>query len=76
MRAFFLLAMALSWQATLALAAASDNSFAVRNVRVFDGEKTIAKANVIVRDGMIIVVGTVPIPNSIKVIDGSNKTLL
>lgn len=56
--------------------AAGENSFAIRNVRVFDGERTIARANVVVRDGRIAAVGNTPIPAGIPVIDGSGKSLI
>jgi imidazolonepropionase-like amidohydrolase len=57
--------------------AASSNSFAIRDVRVFDGDRTIAKANVVVTDGRIAAVGPdVPIAAGIPVIDGTGKTLL
>ena len=58
-------------------AAAADNSFAVRNVRVFDGDKTIPRATVVVEDGRIAVVRRdAPIPAGLMVIDGRGKTLL
>ncbi len=56
---------------------AHDNSFAIRDVRVFDGENVLERANVIVRDGLIAAVGAdAAIPPGLEVIDGSGKTLL
>ena len=57
--------------------AADDNSFAIRNVRVFDGERVIDHANVVVRDGRIAAVGAdIAIPAGVATVDGSGKTLL
>jgi len=51
--------------------------YAIRDVRVFDGQNVIEKATVIVRDGKIEnVAATVKIPADAQVIDGSGKTLL
>jgi imidazolonepropionase-like amidohydrolase len=53
------------------------NSFAIRDVRVFDGEKTLPRANVVVRAGHIRALGPdARIPKGLTVIDGSGKTLL
>jgi len=61
----------------MAGAAAPTNSFAVRDVRVFDGESTIARATVVVRDGRIVAVGKrVAIPAGLDVIEGKARTLL
>ncbi len=58
-------------------AAESANSFAIRNVRVFDGDKFIPRANVIVENGRIAAVGAdAAIPPGLPVIDGAGKTLL
>lgn len=57
--------------------AAADNSFAIRDVRVFDGMGVIESANVVVRDGRIAAVGAdVAIPEGFDAIDGTGKTLL
>lgn len=57
--------------------AAAPNSFAIRDVRVFDGERTIAKANVVVENGRIFAIGTeARIPAGMAVIEGRGKTLL
>ena len=54
-----------------------DNSFAIRDVRVFDGERVTERANVVVRDGRISAVGAdAPIPDGLHVVDGAGKTLL
>ncbi len=56
---------------------AASNSFAVRDVRVFDGDKTIPNANVVVKGGRIVAVGSgVAIPSGLRIIDGHGKTLL
>jgi imidazolonepropionase-like amidohydrolase len=52
------------------------NSFAIRDVRVFDGDRTLPRANVVVRDGRIASVGNDTIPAGLQVIDGTDKTLL
>jgi imidazolonepropionase-like amidohydrolase len=52
-------------------------AFAIRGVRVFDGERVIDKATVVVRDGQIAAVGAdVAIPTGMPVVDGSGRTLL
>lgn len=53
------------------------NSFAVRNARVFDGERVIEAATVVVTDGRIVAVGTdAVIPDGVVPIDASGKTLM
>lgn len=53
------------------------NDFAVRDVRVFDGEKFIDRATVVVRDGRIDAVARdVALPKGLNVIDGRGKTLM
>jgi imidazolonepropionase-like amidohydrolase len=53
------------------------NTFAVTDVRVFDGEKTIEKTSVLVQDGKIAAIGNdVKIPKDIAVYRGEGKTLL
>ncbi|HKD21573.1 MAG TPA: amidohydrolase family protein [Rhizomicrobium sp.] len=77
MRLVLLSLTALLAAATLSAGAAPANSFAVRGVRVFDGERTIERANVVVADGRIAAVGPdAPIPPGLDVIDGAGKTLL
>ncbi len=52
-------------------------TFAVRNVRLFDGERVIEGASLVVRDGRISALGSdLAMPNDIEVIDGAGKTLL
>jgi imidazolonepropionase-like amidohydrolase len=51
-------------------------SFAIKNVRVFDGEKILLNTDVIVRDGLVAKVGKKLITGDLAVIDGSGKTLL
>ena len=61
---------------TQAPSAAAD-AFAVTNVRVFDGEKAIERATVVVREGRIAAVGAgVTAPAGVPVIDGAGRTLL
>lgn len=58
-------------------AAAEANSFAVRDVRVFDGTRTLPTATVVVVDGRIAAVGPrVRAPRGATVVDGRGKTLL
>lgn len=53
------------------------NSFAIRDARVFDGARAIGTATVVVRDGLIEVVGAdVGVPAGLPVVDGTGKTLL
>lgn len=55
----------------------SANSFAVRDVRLFDGQHMIERANVIVRDGLIANLGPdIPIDKNLTIIDGSGRTLM
>ncbi|GAA0721119.1 CIA30 family protein [Dokdonella soli] len=53
------------------------NGFALHDVRVFDGARVLAKANVIVREGRIEAVGAdVAIPADLPIIEGRGKTVL
>jgi len=55
----------------------SGNSFAINNVRVFDGEKTIEKTSLLIQDGKIAAIGeNIKIPDNTPVYDGAGKTLL
>ena len=57
--------------------AVPSGSFAIRDVRVFDGEHTLERANVIVRDGRIAAVGAdATIDAGLAVVDGGGRTLL
>ncbi len=53
------------------------NSFVIKNVRVFDGQKTIEKTSVLVEHGKIAAIGThIKISGNIALYDGTGKTLL
>jgi imidazolonepropionase-like amidohydrolase len=52
------------------------NSFVVRDVRVFDGERLIDRATVVVRAGRIVSVGPGAPPADLPAIDGVGRTLL
>ncbi len=55
----------------------SDNSFAIRAVRVFDGEQVHENQMVLIDNGLITAMGkTLDIPAGLQSIDGSGKTLL
>lgn len=79
--------MALAAAAALAVAACGffrrddgrpieGNSFAVVGARVFDGEKTVPSATVVVADGRIVSVGDAKPPSGVPVVRGEGKTLL
>lgn len=56
---------------------ACTKSFAITNVRVFDGDKVIAKATVLVVDDEIAAVGPkVKVPQGTPTIDGAGSTLM
>ena len=58
-------------------ASPAGNSFAIRDARVFDGERGIGVATVVVRDGLIESVGAdVAVPDGLPVVDGAGRTLL
>ena len=58
-------------------AAASAQTFAVTNARIFDGERLIPKGTVLVKDGKIEAVGPdVKIPEGMERIDAGGGTLL
>ncbi|MFI4884429.1 MAG: amidohydrolase family protein [Steroidobacterales bacterium] len=71
---------ALAVSAFLLLAAAAHaagNSFAIRDVRVFDGDTTLTHVNVVVRDGRIAAVAAAAsIPEGMRTLDGRGRTLL
>jgi imidazolonepropionase-like amidohydrolase len=55
----------------------ASNSFAIRNVRIFDGDKVIDQGQVVVRDGRIAAVGAkVAVPVGVTVIDGKGRTVM
>ena len=52
-------------------------TFAIRDVRVFDGERVLDKATVLVHDGKIAGVGAdVKVPPGVPVVSGEGRTLL
>ncbi len=54
-----------------------EGAFAIRDVRVFDGERVLERATVIVRDGRIeTVAADVPVGDGVAVVDGKGRTLL
>jgi len=57
--------------------ASVDDGFVVRDARVFDGERDLGVATVVVRDGRIAEVGAgIEAPAGLPVVDGAGKTLL
>jgi len=53
------------------------NSFAIKNVRVFDGEKTTENTSVLIQQGKIAAIGKdIKITDDTTVYDGAGKTLL
>ena len=63
--------------APAATPATSGNGFVVRGARVFDGERDLGIATVVVHDGRIEAAGAeVAVPDGLPVVDGTGKTLL
>src|SRR5436190_23702433 len=56
------------------VAPADGNSFVVRDVRVFDGERVVEHTSVVVRAGRIASIGGAA--DDLPVIDGAGRTLL
>ncbi len=55
----------------------SKGVLAIRNVRLFDGERVVPSSDVIIRDGKIESVGSgTAIPAGAEIVDGRGKTLL
>ena len=55
----------------------AENSFAVTNVRVFNGDITIEKTSVLIEQGRIVFIGSdIKIPQNTPIYDGDGKTLL
>ncbi len=53
------------------------NTFAVHDVNLFDGERQVVHANVVVRDGRIVAAATgASIPAGVPVVEGANRSLL
>jgi imidazolonepropionase-like amidohydrolase len=49
----------------------------IKDARIFDGEKILARATVVIKDGKIAAVGeNIPVPPDAEVIAGEGKTLL
>lgn len=69
---------ALALLAALALPVSLDaQTFAVTNARIFDGERTIPKGTVVVRDGKIEAVGAdVKVPEGVEAVNAGGGTLL
>ncbi len=60
-----------------AAAALPDPPFAIRDVRVFDGERVIERATVLVRDGRIeTVAADAAVAEGVAVVDGKGRTVL
>jgi imidazolonepropionase-like amidohydrolase len=60
-----------------AFAADGPPGFAITGVRVFDGDKVLPKATVVVQAGKVTAIGAaVKPPAGVKLIDGAGKTLL
>ena len=78
MKTFRLLVLLLTTIATAASAqTAGSGDFVIRNVRIFDGVRVIAKGQVWVENGKIKAVGAdVKAPASLKSIDGEGQTVL
>ncbi len=61
----------------LPAAAGAQDVLAIRGARVFDGERVLPRATVLVRDGVIAAVGAdVAVPAGARVVDGTGRTLL
>ncbi|MFL6195669.1 MAG: amidohydrolase family protein [Thermoanaerobaculia bacterium] len=80
MRSILRLALAalfVTFSVSAAFAAPVSDSFAINNVRVFNGSDVIPNATVVVLDGRISAVGAgVTVPAGIPVIDGAGSTLM
>jgi imidazolonepropionase-like amidohydrolase len=51
-------------------------SFAIENVRIFDGREVLEGKTIIVTDGRIATISDAPAPEDYQIIDGTDKTLL
>jgi imidazolonepropionase-like amidohydrolase len=61
----------------IAVLGAMLGALVIRDVRVFDGERVLERASVLVRDGKIVSVAkNIEAPAGARVIDGAGKTLL
>jgi imidazolonepropionase-like amidohydrolase len=55
----------------------ASGTFAVRDVRVFDGEQVLSRVSVLVRDGKIAAMSAkLEVPSGVPVVDGTGRTLL
>lgn len=79
----FLLMLALAPAAVLSAVSANAETppgappLVVRDARVFDGDRVLPRATVVVADGKIVAVGAdVAVPPGAAVVDGAGKTLL
>jgi len=61
---------------TLTVGPVEGNTFVVRDVRVFDGERTLERVNVVVQNGRIASIGPRTPPRDLPVVDGAGRTLL
>jgi imidazolonepropionase-like amidohydrolase len=78
-RARVALGVAVAWASLAAVPcdAAAQNSFAIRDVRVFDGQRVVPRATVRVENGTIAAVGPrIDVPAALPTIDGAGRTLL
>ncbi len=72
-----LLAALLLAAGSVSAAAAAEKSFAITNVRIFDGERVIPKGTVVVRGREIVAAGAdVQAPAGAEVIDGADATVM
>jgi hypothetical protein len=62
--------------ASPASAAGTGGSFAIRDVRIFDGRRVTERGSVLVADGRIVATGALPLPSHHQVYDGRGMTLL
>ncbi|MBB5209420.1 CIA30 family protein [Chiayiivirga flava] len=64
-------------EAAAATTQAPADEFAIRDVRVFDGERVLERATVHVRDGRIVALGeALALPDGIQSVPGAGRTLL
>ncbi|HEX6904325.1 MAG TPA: amidohydrolase family protein [Thermoanaerobaculia bacterium] len=72
-----LLAALLMAAGSVSAACAAEKSFAITNVRIFDGERVIPKGTVVVRGREIVAAGAdVKAPAGAEVIDGAGATVM
>jgi imidazolonepropionase-like amidohydrolase len=72
-----LLAIILASLTAVSVHGESASTFAIQNVRVFDGEKTVERTTVLIAEGRVAAVAAdAALPKGINIIDGRGKTLL